>query len=124
MQVVINLISNAVKFTKTGQVTIRARQDGDQVVVSVTDQGIGIAVADQQRLFEKFTQVGDPLTGKPQGTGLGLAISKEIVDRHDGKIWVESEIGRGSTFSFAIPILRTEAQALETRFQAATEKQP
>jgi signal transduction histidine kinase len=85
---------------------------------------MGIAATDQQRLFEKFTQVGDPLTEKPQGTGLGLAISKEIVERHGGRIWVESEEGRGSTFSFAIPVLRRESKEDSTRLQTAKETRP
>jgi signal transduction histidine kinase len=104
MQVVINLISNAVKFSRDGTVTIRARQNGDGLVVSVVDQGIGIASPDQERLFEKFTQVGDPLTSKPKGTGLGLSITKEIIEHHNGRIWVESELGKGSTFTFTLPI--------------------
>jgi signal transduction histidine kinase len=124
MQVLINLISNAVKFTKVGQVTVRAKYDNKNVTISVSDQGMGIAATDQQRLFEKFTQVGDPLTEKPQGTGLGLAISKEIVERHGGRIWVESEEGRGSTFSFAIPVLRRESKEDSTRLQTAKETRP
>lgn len=124
MQVVINLISNAVKFTKSGRVTIRGMQDGENVVIKVIDQGIGIAAADQQRLFEKFTQVGDPLTEKPQGTGLGLAISKEIIDRHGGKIWLESQEGKGSTFSFSLPILKMDSEEGTARVQAVPERHP
>lgn len=104
MQVVINLVSNAVKFTSEGEITIRARQEAPEVVVEVIDQGIGIAPDDQAQLFEKFSQVGDTLTAKPQGTGLGLAISKEIIEHHGGRIWLESQPGRGSKFSFALPI--------------------
>ncbi len=73
------------------------------LVVSVTDSGIGIAPADQPKVFEKFKQVGDTLTDKPKGTGLGLPICKEIVEYHGGRIWVESEPGKGSTFSFTLP---------------------
>ena len=72
-------------------------------MVSVTDSGIGIAPADQAKVFEKFKQVGDTLTDKPKGTGLGLPICKEIVEYHGGRIWVESEPGQGSTFSFTHP---------------------
>lgn len=104
VQVVINLISNAVKFSQQGTVTIRASKDGDGLVVSVIDQGIGIAPSDQERLFEKFTQVGDPMTSKPQGTGLGLSITREIVEHHGGRIWVNSEPGKGSTFTFTLPV--------------------
>ncbi|RPI48753.1 MAG: GAF domain-containing sensor histidine kinase, partial [Chloroflexi bacterium] len=103
VQVLVNLFSNAVKFTAEGAITVRAWQEPGQVVVSVADPGIGISEADQQQLFEKFIQVGNTLTGKPKGTGLGLAISREIVTHHGGRIWVESEPGVGSTFSFALP---------------------
>jgi PAS domain S-box-containing protein len=104
IQVVINLISNAVKFTDRGSITCRVKQDDRSIIVSVVDQGVGISESDQPKVFEKFKQVGDTLTDKPQGTGLGLPISKEIVAYHGGKIWVESEIGKGSTFSFTLPI--------------------
>jgi signal transduction histidine kinase/DNA-binding response OmpR family regulator len=110
IQVVINLISNAVKFTREGLVTCRARQMGNEVVISVTDTGLGIAPDDQPKVFEKFKQVGNTLTDKPKGTGLGLPICKEIVEHLGGKIWLESELGKGSTFSFSIP-LKVEATA-------------
>jgi signal transduction histidine kinase/CheY-like chemotaxis protein len=103
VQVVINLISNAAKFTPSGSVTVAARAEDGNVMVSITDSGIGIAPADHQNVFEKFKQVGDSLTDKPRGTGLGLPICKEIVEHHGGRIWVESELGKGSTFSFTIP---------------------
>jgi signal transduction histidine kinase/CheY-like chemotaxis protein/CHASE3 domain sensor protein len=103
IQVVINLISNAVKFTDQGCITCRVRQNDGGVVVSVIDCGMGIAPDDQPKVFEKFKQVGDTLTGKPKGTGLGLPICKEIVEHHGGHIWVESELGKGSTFSFTLP---------------------
>jgi signal transduction histidine kinase/CheY-like chemotaxis protein/ligand-binding sensor domain-containing protein len=104
IQVVINLISNAVKFTDAGSITLSAHLHDAELVVGVTDSGIGIAPGDQQKVFEKFKQVGDTLTDKPKGTGLGLPICKEIVEYHGGRIWVESEPGRGSTFSFTLPI--------------------
>lgn len=104
IQVVINLISNAVKFTEQGGVTCRARRDDGNVVVSVTDTGAGIDPKDHGKVFEQFVQVGDTLTNKPMGTGLGLPICKQIVEHHGGRIWVESEIGKGSTFSFTLPI--------------------
>ena len=104
IQVVINLISNAVKFTDAGSITCSARRDGDELIISVIDSGIGISPADQPKVFEKFKQVGDTLTDKPKGTGLGLPICKEIIEYHGGHIWVESEPGKGSTFSFTLPI--------------------
>ncbi len=110
IQVVINLISNAVKFTDAGSITCSARREDGDLVVSVTDSGIGIAPADQPKVFEKFKQVGDTLTDKPKGTGLGLPICKEIVEYHGGRIWVESAPGQGSTFSFTLPVAATGAQ--------------
>ncbi len=110
IQVVINLISNAVKFTDSGSITCSAHLRGGDIVVGVTDFGIGIAPGDQQKVFEKFKQVGDTLTDKPKGTGLGLPICKEIVEYHGGRIWVESEPGKGSTFSFTLPVAGHPAQ--------------
>ncbi|MEK7296261.1 MAG: ATP-binding protein [Planctomycetota bacterium] len=105
MQVVINLISNAVKFTDEGIVTCAVRKTGNDVTVSVIDTGRGIAPSDHENVFEKFKQVGDTLTEKPSGTGLGLPICKQIVAHHGGRIWVESEQGKGCNFSFSIPAM-------------------
>jgi CheY-like chemotaxis protein len=110
IQVVINLISNAVKFTDSGSITLAAHAKNTDLVVSVKDSGIGIAPVDQPKVFERFKQVGDTLTDKPKGTGLGLPICKEIVEYHGGHIWVESEPGHGSTFSFTLPITAPDAQ--------------
>jgi signal transduction histidine kinase/DNA-binding response OmpR family regulator len=104
IQVVINLISNAVKFTSEGSICCSAHCRENGILVSVKDSGIGIAPADQPKVFEKFKQVGDTLTDKPKGTGLGLPICKEIIEHHGGRIWVESALGEGSTFFFALPI--------------------
>lgn len=111
IQVVINLISNAVKFTERGGITCRARMDNDLLKVSVIDTGLGIDPKDYDQVFEQFVQVGDTLTNKPMGTGLGLPICKQIIEHHGGRIWVESEIGKGSTFSFTLPITREAAEA-------------
>ncbi|MFC0773662.1 GAF domain-containing protein [Terrimonas alba] len=105
IQVVVNLISNAVKFTPSGKVICRANQQNDEIVVGVEDTGIGIAPQDHDAVFEQFKQVvGDTLTDKPKGTGLGLPICKEIVEHHGGRIWLKSEPGKGSTFFFALPL--------------------
>ncbi len=116
-QALVHLLTNAVKFTEKGTITCRAHQQlssasgglGKAIVISVTDTGIGIAPQDHEQIFEKFTQITDTSTGKPQGTGLGLSICKNIIEHHGGRIWVESELGEGSTFSFTLPIL-PEAQ--------------
>jgi len=106
IQVVINLFSNAVKFTNSGSVTCTLSHINDEVIVSIADTGIGIAKEDFGAVFEQFKQVGgDTLTDKPKGTGLGLPICKEIVEHHGGRIWLESKVGKGSTFSFALPLI-------------------
>ncbi len=106
IQVAINLISNAVKFTPSGSITCAARQDptSGTVIVSVSDTGVGIAPEDHARVFEQFGQAGDTLTDKPRGTGLGLSICREIVEHHGGRLWLESELGKGSRFSFSLPV--------------------
>ena len=101
VQVVINLISNAVKFTDAGQITVSVKKEWSSLTIAVKDQGTGISEADQKLVFDKYKQVGDVITDKPTGTGLGLPISKEIVEMHGGKIWVESALGKGSTFAFS-----------------------
>jgi signal transduction histidine kinase len=103
LQVVINLISNAVKFTPDGTITIAATPDPAGVRVAVTDTGVGIAPQDQAKVFEPFAQASDGLTDKPRGTGLGLPICREIVERHGGRLWLESAPGQGSTFAFTLP---------------------
>lgn len=106
VQVLTNLLLNAINFTYEGHIICRAEQVDDQIIISVNDTGIGIAEADQPRVFEKFNQIGDILTNKPRGTGLGLSICKEIVEHHQGRIWVDSQLGKGSTFSFSLPIMK------------------
>lgn len=109
IQVVINLISNAVKFTDKGSVTCRISQKGNEIITSIIDTGMGIAPEDFGAVFEQFKQIGgDTLTDKPKGTGLGLPICKEIIEHHGGRVWLESEVGKGSSFSFAIPFTKKE----------------
>jgi signal transduction histidine kinase len=103
IQVMINLISNAVNFTPSGTITCRATADGEGVTVSVSDTGVGIQKEHLEKVFEKFRQIGGILTDKPRGTGLGLPICRDIINRHGGRIRVESVPGVGSVFSFVIP---------------------
>ncbi len=103
-QILLNLVGNAIKFTDSGRVEVSARQEGDTLVVQVTDTGIGIAADELERIFESFQQA-DPSIGREyRGTGLGLSVSKQLVELHGGRIWAESEPGRGSTFCFTLPI--------------------
>jgi signal transduction histidine kinase len=103
-QVIINLLSNAGRFTEQGSVKVCARRDGAKVVISVVDTGPGIEQADQQRLFEPFQQLDSSIRRKHGGSGLGLNISKHFVDLHDGRIWLESQIGAGTTFYVSLPL--------------------
>ena len=104
-QILLNLLSNAVKFTpEGGRIGINARQTDGAVEISVSDTGIGIAPDDQARIFEEFRQVGSDYAHKGEGTGLGLTLAKKFVELHGGKIWVESEVGKGSKFTFTLPI--------------------
>jgi len=104
-QILLNLLSNAVKFTPDGgRVDVLARRDNSNAVISVHDTGIGIAPEDQAAVFEEFRQVGHDYTKKHEGTGLGLALTKKFVELHGGTIWLESEPGKGSTFTFSIPM--------------------
>jgi signal transduction histidine kinase len=103
-QILLNLLSNAVKFTpEGGRIGIKAKQADGSVEISVSDTGIGIAPEDQAKIFEEFRQVGGDYAHKREGTGLGLTLAKKFVELHGGKIWVESEVGKGSTFSFTLP---------------------
>src|SRR5439155_19954241 len=101
----------------TGRVTVRLSEGDGKVRVDVEDNGVGIEPEHQAVIFEKFRQVGDTLTQKPAGTGLGLAICRQIVDRLGGRLWVESEPGRGSVFSFTLPLAEAPA-AIEHRVAA------
>jgi signal transduction histidine kinase len=104
-QVLINLVGNAIKFTDAGEVAIKAEAHNGSFHVSVRDTGPGISSADQARLFQEFQQADNAITKKKGGTGLGLAISKRIIEMHGGKIWVESQPGQGSTFTFTLPVI-------------------
>lgn len=104
IQVVINLLSNAAKFTEAGIVKLGARVEDETLVVEVADTGVGVPPDEVVLIFDKFRQLGNTLTDKPKGTGLGLPICKEIVEHHNGRIWVESVVGEGSVFAFSLPI--------------------
>ncbi|WP_035675893.1 sensor histidine kinase, partial [Azospirillum brasilense] len=121
VQVAVNLLSNAAKFTPAGgRASLSVAAEGDALRVSVTDSGPGIAAEHQAIVFDRFRQVGDTMTDKPQGTGLGLAISKRIVEHLGGRIWVASAPGKGATFAFTVP-LATMATAMSQNDQTAKE---
>ena len=109
-QVILNLVGNAIKFTDTGEIVIKATATNGSFTVAVRDTGPGISQADQGKIFEEFQQADNSATKKKGGTGLGLSISRRIVEMHGGKLWVESEIGKGSVFSFTLPV-KVELQA-------------
>ena len=103
-QVLLNLVGNAIKFTDEGCVAIAASTSDGLFTVSVRDTGPGISLSDQAKLFQEFQQADNSITKQKGGTGLGLAISKRIIEMHGGRIWVESQVGTGSTFAFTVPI--------------------
>jgi signal transduction histidine kinase len=103
-QVLLNLVGNAIKFTDKGEVAIKATVADGAFTVAVRDTGPGIAPSDQGKIFEEFQQADDSATKRKGGTGLGLSIAKRIIEMHGGRIWVESEVGKGSTFAFTIPV--------------------
>lgn len=103
MQVVLNLLSNAIKFTSHGRIEAGAEETEEGVRVYVSDTGEGIYPEEREKIFDEFYRIGDDLYGRPKGAGLGLSISKKIVEAHGGRIWAESELGKGSTFSFLLP---------------------
>ena len=105
IQILYNLVSNAIKFTpEGGKVLVNCMKSGNRVLISVIDTGIGISPKDQRKLFQPFTQLDASSSRQYCGTGLGLALVKKIVNLHQGEIWVESEVGKGSTFIFALPL--------------------
>ncbi len=104
-QILLNLLSNAVKFTpEGGRINVKAMPANGFVEISVSDTGIGIAPEDQEAIFEEFRQVGTDYARKREGTGLGLTLTRKFVEMHGGKIWVKSEVGKGSTFTFTLPV--------------------
>lgn len=113
MQLVLdNLVSNAIKFTMPGgRVRVRVQDKGEFVMVSVSDDGIGIPPEDREKVFERFYRAGNRSSVNAPGTGLGLAIAREVVDKHGGKIWLESELGKGTTFHFVVPAAGRERDA-------------
>jgi signal transduction histidine kinase len=111
-QVLLNLVGNAIKFTDQGEVAVKASATNGAYTLSVCDTGPGIAPNDQAKIFEEFQQADSSATKKKGGTGLGLSIARRIIELHGGKIWVESEIGKGATFSINLPV-KVEQQHAE-----------
>jgi signal transduction histidine kinase len=112
-QILVNLIGNAIKFTPAGSIEVRASSDEQNLYIAVKDTGIGIPKELHQRIFEEFQQADNSPTRQFQGTGLGLAITRRLVEMHGGSIFVESEVGKGSTFSVTLPLHQTETAARE-----------
>jgi signal transduction histidine kinase len=115
-QVLINLITNAIKYSpQADRVDISSTIDGGSVIISVKDFGIGIPKSEQQKIFDRFYQASDTTGNTFPGLGLGLYISSEIIKRHNGKLWVESTPGKGSTFSFSLPIASNNNRKLHNK---------
>jgi signal transduction histidine kinase len=103
-QVLLNLVGNAIKFTDKGEVAIAASAANGSFTVAVCDSGPGISASDQARIFDEFQQADSSSTRRKGGTGLGLSIAKRIIEMHNGRIWVQSALGKGSTFFFSLPV--------------------
>jgi signal transduction histidine kinase/CheY-like chemotaxis protein len=123
-QVLRNLISNALKFTERGEVVVRAERREDAAVFTVRDTGVGIAPADQERIFEEFVQVENPLQRRVKGSGLGLPLARRLVEAIGGTIRVESRPGAGSIFTVAVPIVHPEVREIERLERAAARLDP
>ena len=108
-QILLNFLSNAVKFTTEGRIVVKARPDGSMMHVTVADTGIGIRASDLERLFEPFHRLDSRLAREAGGTGLGLAISKRFVELQGGRVWAESRENQGSTFHFTLPLAAAAA---------------
>ena len=120
---VFNLLSNAVKFTPSGgRVDVSTAKENGEVRIAVRDTGPGISPDDQARIFEEFQQARDTNGERPEGTGLGLALSRSLVELHGGRIWVESEPGKGSTFTFTLPSEREVKERLSSWLNSLTAK--
>ena len=104
-EILLALVANASKFTpERGKIKVGARQDGQSLMVQVSDTGMGIPAEEQERVFQPYYQVNRNGKGKQAGSGLGLAITKALVELHEGKIWLKSTVGQGTTFIFSLPI--------------------
>lgn len=110
-EILVNLISNAIKYTKKGSIVVEVNASDKEASISIKDTGIGISPEEQKNLFEKFQRGQRPLTSEAQGTGLGLYIAKTLTELMDGKIWVESKTNEGSTFTFTLPIAEVKKVA-------------
>ncbi len=111
-QILYNLVGNAIKFTEAGHIKVQAKQDGEQMLVSVEDSGTGIPENKQDAIFQEFEQGDGSISREFTGTGLGLSISKRLVEAHGGQMWVESQVGKGSTFFFTLPVSQEAATTL------------
>jgi len=123
-QVLLNLLNNATRFTEQGSVTVSASLGDGEVTISVADTGIGIAPEDIPKVFEEFRQLDGSTTRRYGGTGLGLAISKKIIGLHGGRMWVESQLGVGSTFFFTLPVAQVEERRSLSQRSASTSLSP
>lgn len=123
-QVMRNLVANALKFTRQGQVQVSVREDRDEVRLAVRDTGIGIAPADHERVFEEFARIENPLQENTKGNGLGLSLSRKLVEALGGRIELESDVGAGATFTVVIPKVHADANTYRALEEAAREVDP
>jgi signal transduction histidine kinase len=111
-QALINLVNNAIKYSREERyIRLRVRREGDRILISVTDRGIGVAKADQKKIFEKFYRAENSLLHETKGSGLGLALVQHIMEAHGGTVEVESTSGKGSTFTLVLPLRKRSGGA-------------
>ncbi|HNP88765.1 MAG TPA: ATP-binding protein, partial [Kouleothrix sp.] len=123
-QVLENLVTNAVKYSpEGGRIRVAGRATAEQAIISVTDQGIGIPPEEQSKLFRRFYRVDNRLRRETQGAGLGLFLARAIVEAQGGRIWVESQVGRGSRFSFTVPLATPQLPDMGDAGQTAIDTQ-
>ena len=123
-QVLRNLVSNALKFTERGEVRVSAKRDGDRIVWTVADTGVGIAEENLEKVFEEFTQIENPLQRFTKGTGLGLSLSRKLAELLGGSLTAEGKLGEGAKFSLSIPIVHPEVQSMQSLTQRASDLDP
>ena len=121
-QILFNIIGNSIKFTERGKVEVFAKEEQQQLKITISDTGIGIPPEKHEKIFESFEQADGSTSREYGGTGLGLAVTKQLVELHGGKIWVESEVDKGSNFSFTLPIAGVMVNQQKSKNQSDNTK--
>ncbi|AFY57849.1 signal transduction histidine kinase [Rivularia sp. PCC 7116] len=122
-QILFNIIGNSIKFTESGRVEVVASEDKGKLTITISDTGIGIPPEKHEKIFESFEQADGSTSREYGGTGLGLAVTKQLVELHGGTIWVDSEVGKGSSFSFTLPVINTKIQPEKIKAESKNSRE-